>query len=92
MTKTTQLNEFGFRVGTKRDAACDMFKAGAKMSEVKDAIGSSFYNLLIKLANDGHKVIKSKTDPNDKTPKIKIVAKEHSNEQPVGPTRLRNRI
>lgn len=76
----TKVNEFGFRVGTKRAAACDMFKEGAKMSEVKDAIGSSFYNLLIKLTKDGHKVIKSKKDPNDKTPKIKIVAKEVDHE------------
>ncbi len=50
-------DKYGLRLGTKRAQAAAMFEAGCTMANVRKATGSAQYNLLKKLAGDGHCVV-----------------------------------
>jgi hypothetical protein len=53
---TGELDVFGIAVGTKSHVAAGMFAAGTTMKDVKDAIGSTYYNLLNRLEKEGFKI------------------------------------
>jgi hypothetical protein len=56
---TGELDKFGIAIGTKSSKVAAMFENGATMKEVKDTIGDTFYNLLVRLENQGHKIERS---------------------------------
>ena len=49
-------DKYGLRLGTKRATAAAMFETGCTMADVRKATGHTQYNLLKKLAGDGHRV------------------------------------
>ena len=52
-------DKYGLRLRTKRAQAAAMFEAGCTMADVRKATGSAQYNLLKKLAGDGHRVVRN---------------------------------
>lgn len=54
------VDDFGLRKGSKNSAAAAMFAraSGATMAKVKEAVGDTFYGMLGKLEDAGHKVKK----------------------------------
>ena len=52
-------DKYGLRLRTKRAQAAAMFEAGCTMANVRKATGSAQYNLLKKLAGDGHRVVRN---------------------------------
>ena len=51
-------DKYGLRKGTKRATAAAMFETGCTMADIRKATGSAQYNLLKKLAGDGHCVVR----------------------------------
>lgn len=51
-------NRYGYFEGTKTDEVCKMLERGAKMAEMTDYLGGTYYNLIRKLRDDGHSVSK----------------------------------
>ncbi len=51
-------DKYGLRLGTKRATAAAMFETGCTMADVRKVTGSTQYNLLKKLAADGHTVVR----------------------------------
>ncbi|GEM_PF-5971284 len=51
-------DKYGLQLGTKRAQAAAMFEAGCTMADVRKATGSAQYNLLKKLVDDGHCVVR----------------------------------
>ena len=54
-------DKYGLRLGTKRATAAAMFETGCTMADVRKATGHTQYNLLKKLAGDGHRVVRDGT-------------------------------
>jgi len=53
-----ELDKWGAMAGSKNSRALAMFEKGATTKEVKDTIGGTYYNVLKKMAQNGHKVEK----------------------------------
>jgi hypothetical protein len=51
-------NEYGIIIGTKTHEAIKLYEKGATLKQVENAIGGRHYNILTKLAGEGHKVEK----------------------------------
>ena len=51
-------DKYGLRLGTKRATAAAMFERGCTMADVRKATGHTQYNLLRKLAGEGHGVVR----------------------------------
>ncbi len=51
-------DKYGLRLGTKRATAAAMLETGCTMADVRKATGHTQYNLLKKLAADGHQVVR----------------------------------
>ncbi len=51
-------DKYGLRLGTKRATAAAMFETGCTMADVRKTTGHTQYNLLKKLAADGHRVVR----------------------------------
>ena len=51
-------DKYGLRLGTKRATAAAMFERGCTMADVRKATGHNQYNLLKKLAGEGHRVVR----------------------------------
>ncbi len=51
-------DKYGLRLGTKRAQAAAKFEKGCTMADVRKATGHTQYNLLKKLAGDGHRVVR----------------------------------
>ena len=51
-------DKYGLRLGTKRAMAAAMFEKGCTMAGVRKATGHTQYNLLKKLAREGHRVVR----------------------------------
>ncbi len=51
-------DKYGLRLGTKRATAATMFETGCTMADVRKTTGHTQYNLLKKLAGDGHRVVR----------------------------------
>jgi predicted restriction endonuclease len=49
-------DKFGFRLGTKRALAAQLFERGAAQAEIKAAIGYTHYNMLKDAERRGHRV------------------------------------
>ena len=58
VSRCDRRDKYGLRLGTKRAQAAAMFEAGCTMANVRKATGSAQYNLLKKLAGDGHLVVR----------------------------------
>ena len=58
MSRRDRRDKYGLRLGSKRATAAAMFEKGCTMAEVRKATGHSQYNLLKKLAGDGHRVVR----------------------------------
>ena len=58
MSHHDRRDKYGLRLGTKRATAADMFETGCTMAGVRKATGHTQYNLLKKLAGDGHRVVR----------------------------------
>ena len=58
MTGRDKRDKYGLRLGTKRAAAAAMFERGCTMADVRKATGHTQYNLLKKLAGEGHGVVR----------------------------------
>ena len=58
VSRRDRRDKYGLRLGTKRAQAAAMFEAGCTMANVRKATGSAQYNLLKKLADDGHCVVR----------------------------------
>jgi hypothetical protein len=73
-----KLDEYGFRKGTIKSNAAAMYKKGATLAEVREAVGSVQFNLLTELKNNGfdikQSVVKGVSGARDAT-KYKIVGK-----------------
>lgn len=52
------LDKWGCMVGSKNSQALAMFEKGATTTEVKKAIGGTYYNILKKMTQDGHRLEK----------------------------------
>jgi hypothetical protein len=74
-----KLDPFGFRKGSKKSKAAAMYasKKGATLSQVKDALKSTQYNLLTELEERGFKVTKEAIsgDSDRKVTRYHITAK-----------------
>jgi len=57
VSRRDRRDKYGLRLGTKRAQAAAMFETGCTMANVRMATGSAQYNLLKKLAADGHCVV-----------------------------------
>ncbi len=53
---TAKCDKFGLRVGAKVSIAAAMFEKGCTMADVKAATGSTQYNVLQRLEQQGHRV------------------------------------
>ncbi len=53
---TGEKDRFGITKGTKTSDAVALYEKGATAPEILDALGGRFYNVLTKLAKEGHKV------------------------------------
>ena len=51
-------DNYGLRLGSKRATAAAMLETGCTMADVRKATGHTQYNLLKKLASDGHRVVR----------------------------------
>ncbi len=51
-------DKYGLRLGSKRATAAAMFETGCTMADVRKATGHTQYNLLKKLAGEGHRVVR----------------------------------
>ncbi len=51
-------DKFGLRVGSKGSIAAAMLERGCTMADIKKATGGSRYNLLRKLSDEGHDVVR----------------------------------
>ena len=51
-------DRFGFRLGTQRARAAQLYERGATQAEIKAAIGYSMYNVLKAAARRGHRVVR----------------------------------
>ncbi len=51
-------DKYGLRLGTKRATAAAMFETACTMADVRKATGHTQYNLLKKLAGEGHRVVR----------------------------------
>ncbi len=58
MSHHDRRDKYGLRVGTKRAMAATMFETGCTMADVRKATGHTQYNLLKKLAGEGHRVVR----------------------------------
>ena len=58
MSRRDRRDKYGLRLGTKRAQAAAMFETGCTMADVRKATGHTQYNLLKKLAADGHRVVR----------------------------------
>ena len=58
VSRRDRRDTYGLRLGTKRAQAAAMFETGCTMANVRKATGSAQYNLLKKLAGDGHHVVR----------------------------------
>lgn len=52
------LDKWGSMIGSKNSAALAMFAKGATATEVKNALGGTYYNILKKMVSHGHKLEK----------------------------------
>lgn len=55
---TGEKDRFGIVIGTKTHEAVKMYEKGATLRQITDEIGGRFYNILKKLAKDGHVIEK----------------------------------
>lgn len=55
-TETVELDKYGIAVGSKNNRAAQMFERGAKMINVTNELGGTYYNLLRRLKRAGHDV------------------------------------
>jgi hypothetical protein len=53
---TGEMDTYGIAIGTKAHIVAEMFTQGCTMKDVKDVLGSTYYNLLKRLEKSGHKV------------------------------------
>lgn len=53
------LDKWGCMEGSKNSQALGMFEKGATAKEIKDAIGGTYYNILRKMVEQGHKLEKN---------------------------------
>lgn len=53
---TGEIDRYGVSVGSRSNQAILLFERGATMKEVKEVTGDSKYNLLKKLASEGHTI------------------------------------
>ncbi len=51
-------DKYGLRLGTKRAMAAAMLETGCTMADARKATGHTQYNLLKKLAGEGHRVVR----------------------------------
>ena len=58
MSHYDRRDKYGLRKGTKRATAAAMFEQGCTKADVRKATRHTQYNLLKKLAGDGHRVVR----------------------------------
>ena len=58
VSRRDRRDKYGLRLGTKRATAAAMFETGCTMADVRKATGHTQYNLLKKLAGEGHGVVR----------------------------------
>ena len=58
VSRRDRRDKYGLRLGTKRATAAAMFERGCTMADVRKATGHNQYNLLKKLAGEGHTVVR----------------------------------
>ncbi len=56
--RADKCDKFGLRVGSKGAIAAAMLERGCTMADIKKATGGTRYNLLRKLCDDGHEIIR----------------------------------
>lgn len=54
-------NRYGITIGSQGHKAIVMLEEGSRMSAITEDVGGTYYNLLKKLTQDGHKIEKSPT-------------------------------